>query len=613
MTVEQFALAFPEKGPRLGWLLGAGASAAAGIPTGFDMIVDFKTRLFCAQTKLPRREIDPGDPVWLERITAYFDGAHGMPPAGHPDEYAAAFEAVFPDPADRRTYIEDAVRRGTPSFGHRVFAGLITSRQVPCVFTTNFDPLVEQASVVADDLLPAAERVHLTVAAIDSAERAERCLRESAWPMLAKLHGDYKEDRLKNTGAELVAQDERLRGVLVRCCARFGLAITGYSGRDTSVMSALLDAAAPGSFPVGLYWFFRPGDQLLPAATELLERAAEASVAVYTIEVENFDELNGELDRQAALPDVLAEHIRGHRPAAAVHRVVLPTAEADNFPVLRCSALPLLSVPGTARRLALSRPATTPQLRDLLKEGNARGVIAGLGREASAFGFDERLLSALVSLGPRADGEIALDPAADSWALGLLYDALTRALARGRPLRPRLRRAGHTLVVVWPNPDRDDDAARRDRAQLERLARAYPDPLTGAVPGFGFPFAEAIRVRLEWHLDRWWCVFDPFTWVERPRLEPADPDGTDSPDSAARRRSGDATGDWRRERWATRRNREWAEIVDAWAHLLSPQGETTVRAIGVRDAPGIDAEFVVSDRTAWSRPTASHAWPGAAP
>ena len=29
------------------WLLGAGASASAGIPTGYDMITDFKKQLFC--------------------------------------------------------------------------------------------------------------------------------------------------------------------------------------------------------------------------------------------------------------------------------------------------------------------------------------------------------------------------------------------------------------------------------------------------------------------------------------------------------------------------------------------------------------------------------------
>lgn len=79
------------------------------------MIVDFKTRLFCERTGLPRGEVDATDPIWLERITAYFDGANGMPPVGDPGEYSSAFEAVFPDPRDRRTYIDKQVRRGTAS------------------------------------------------------------------------------------------------------------------------------------------------------------------------------------------------------------------------------------------------------------------------------------------------------------------------------------------------------------------------------------------------------------------------------------------------------------------------------------------------------------------
>ncbi len=404
----------------------------------------------------------------------YFDGAHGMPPAGDPEEYAAAFEAVLSDAPDRRSYIENAVRRGTPSFGHRVFAALIASRQVPCVFTTNFDPLIEQATVVADDLLPAADRVHLTVAAIDSAERAERCLREAAWPMLAKLHGDYKEDRLKNTGAELVAQDERLREVLVGCCSRFGLAVAGYSGRDTSVMSALADAARPGSFPAGLYWLMRSGDGLLPTVTDVLERASAVGVAAYTIEVENFDELASELDRQASLLGPLVDHVRRYRPAAAVQPVALPTVEADTFPVVRCSALPLLSLPRVARRLSLSTPATTPQLREMLREDHTWASIAGIGREAAAFGPDEQLVAALSPLGACVDGEVALDPATDSWALGLLYDGLTRPDARSAaapeapPVRPR-----SCCYMAWAR------TGRRRRQARPRPARAPRPRLSG--------------------------------------------------------------------------------------------------------------------------------------
>jgi len=46
LSPADFALMFNARSRQLGWFLGAGTSAAAGIPTGYDMIVEFKTRLF---------------------------------------------------------------------------------------------------------------------------------------------------------------------------------------------------------------------------------------------------------------------------------------------------------------------------------------------------------------------------------------------------------------------------------------------------------------------------------------------------------------------------------------------------------------------------------------
>ncbi len=73
-----------------------------------------------------------------------------------------------------------------------------------------FDPLIERSATIASDVLPVEEQVHLTVAALDSAKRAVRCMHESAWPLLVKLHGDYQSVRLKNTTAELQSQDAQL-------------------------------------------------------------------------------------------------------------------------------------------------------------------------------------------------------------------------------------------------------------------------------------------------------------------------------------------------------------------------------------------------------------------
>lgn len=592
LPIGEFGLRFGARASRLAWLTGAGTSAAAGIPTGYDMIADFKARLFAAATRVPRSQIDVGDPLWRDRITTYLDGTHGLPRAGDPSEYSVLFERAYPDPADRRAYIDAAVRRGTPSFGHRVLAALITARLAPCVFTTNFDPLIERAVVVADELLPAYERVHLTVAALDSNERAERCLRESDWPLLVKLHGDYQSERLKNTTAELANQDERHRRVLVEGCQRFGLLVVGYSGRDASVMAALHAALATDCpYPGGLFWVTRPGGTLFQAVQDFLDAAA-ARTEVALVEAENFDEFTADLACQIDLPAMLGEHVGASRPAARLQPVAFPTVEAGQFPALRCSALPVLAMPAAARCVRLAGPSTTSAVRELVRGVRPRPVVACVGDRVAAFGRDADLLTALAPLGARLDGEMPLDPRAESWALGLLYDALTRALAHGRPLRPMLRSSGHALVVAHLDASRSDERANRDRECLSPLVSAYGGSIDGIVPKVGAPFAEAIRMRLEWRLDRWWCVFDPYTWVD---VRTDDGPGTDG--------MVDAAADFRRERWAGRYNRAWSQILGAWAGLLAPdKPATTARSIGARGNPGLDATFSIGAVTAWGRP-----------
>ncbi len=158
------------------------------------MIADFKKRLFCQLSGTKLQEVDANDSIWNDHINHFFEARAVLPPPDDPTEYAKAFEAVYPTPELRRNYIEEAIRKGTPSFAHRVLASLMSTRRVPCAFTTNFDPLLEQATTITDQLLPAADRVHLTVAAIDSADRAALALGESR-PFLAKLHGDYQSVR----------------------------------------------------------------------------------------------------------------------------------------------------------------------------------------------------------------------------------------------------------------------------------------------------------------------------------------------------------------------------------------------------------------------------------
>lgn len=614
ISAGEFATAFALRPNLIAWFLGAGASAASGIPTGYAMIRDFKATIFCRENNLSRREIDTSDQVWIDRIDNFFRRTSLLPPDGDPTEYAAAFEAVYPQARHRRQYIDDAVSKGTPCFAHRVLGSLIAARKVDCVFTTNFDPLVEESAWSANSLLPTSDQARPTVAAIDSGERAMRCLSESDWPLVAKLHGDYQSVAIKNTGSELERRDEYMRHVLVEASKRFGMVFIGYSGRDTSIMEALtsvLRETAP--FPNGLYWATSSASQLLPAVTLFLERAHLAGVDVAVVECKTFDELAADVIKHVDLPPTLMKHVMQGRPAPRLVPVNLPDIEARSFPVLRYSALLIESLPRTARRMTLAQATTSPAVRALLKEQRCRAVVAANGHELAVFGKDEEVLAALAPLGPKLVGTMELDATKDSWALGLLYDALVKALARYRPVIPRFKRSGHSLVVTHPRAGEDRERAEKRIEDLAPLRTAYASALTGQIDKLLFPFQEGVFLKLEQIEERWWCGFEPYTFVDIPReTQPeqslasssnAEPDALGVPQE---RRAGDPAGDWRRERWAMRRNKEWAAIIDAWATMLTSTRDGAVRAFGLDDGAGIDAVFTVSRFTGWSRPGHHH-------
>ncbi len=591
ITGPQFASTFCLNPKQFIWFLGAGTSASAGIPTGYAMIQDFKKRLFCQISGVNPREVDANDPLWQNRIEFFLKTRNLLPPKNDPAEYATSFESIYPTAKERRLYIESAIKKGTPSFAHRVFASLITTKKIPLIFTTNFDNMIESSAVVTDQLITAENRANMTVAAIDNAGRAERCFSESSWPLLIKLHGDYQSDELKNTSDELKEQDTRLRDILVKACSRFGIIVAGYSGRDASVMKTLFDAMAQkGSFPGGMYWVARSSESILPQAMELLNAANLTKISTSIVESPTFDELAGDIVDIIDLPTELLRHVQESRPAPILRNVPLPRKEQSKFPILQCSAIPILTMPKVARRIEVNEAIRTDQARELLREAKIRKALAvSNGRDIVAYGSDKDLLRAFSPVGARLASTIELHPDIDSWALGLIYEALTKALCRLKPLLPRLRRRGHSIITAPSIPNEEKDRTDWRNALLKNLKDAYSSPLTGHVPACNFTYNEGIQIRIEQIVDQWWCVFEPFTHVEIP--ETAD--------------NYNYIKDWRRERWANRFNATWHSILSAWANIIAGDG-ATIHAIGLQNESGIDASFQLSPITAWSRPCHDH-------
>jgi hypothetical protein len=251
------------------------------------MIWEFKQLLYVSQRRVAFQSVaDLSNPAIRGQLQAHIDAAGTLPAAGSPDEYAGLFEAVYPAELDRRAFLDAKVTGAKPSYGHLALAVLMRAQRCRLVWSTNFDPLVADSCAKIFGTTGT-----LTTVALDSPDLARQVIAEGRWPVEVKLHGDFRSRRLKNTGDELRHQDARLRQLLVEACGRFGVVVAGYSGRDSSIMDTLEEAASrSGGFPAGLFWLHRGEDPPLPRVSALLARTVANGLEGALVRIENFDE-----------------------------------------------------------------------------------------------------------------------------------------------------------------------------------------------------------------------------------------------------------------------------------------------------------------------------------
>ena len=442
---DDFARRFSLRAANLMWLLGAGASASAGIPTASDMVWEFKQQLFISQRRVSQTSVaDLSSPAIRSQLQAHIDSLKTMPSPGDADEYAALFEAAYPAEQDRRIYVDAKVKGAKPSYGHLALATLMRAGLSKIAWTTNFDSLVADGCAKVYDGTGA-----LTTVALDAPDLASQSIGDGRWPIEIKLHGDFRSRRLKNTNDELRHQDERLRQVLIESCHRFGLVVAGYSGRDSSVMDALSQAVAqPGAFPSGLFWLHRGEEPPFARVEELLTLAEKAGVESALVRVENFDEVMRDLVRIAKGIDtsVLQSYATDRRRWSAA-----PNPQGNKgWPVVRLNALPVILSPTVCRRVVCTIGGYA--------EARAAVGLAGVDLPVA------RVRAGVLIYGTDADVRKALSPHGitefdlhtietkrlryDSGERGLMREALTHAICRERKLTSIRRSSSDLLIPV---------------------------------------------------------------------------------------------------------------------------------------------------------------------
>jgi len=76
---DDFARRFSLRAANLMWLLGAGASAAAGVPTAGDMVWEFKQQLFISQRRVsPQAVADLSSPGIRAQLQAHIDSSEAV-------------------------------------------------------------------------------------------------------------------------------------------------------------------------------------------------------------------------------------------------------------------------------------------------------------------------------------------------------------------------------------------------------------------------------------------------------------------------------------------------------------------------------------------------------
>ena len=502
MSYIEFLNIFKEKNKHFMWFLGAGASVSAGVPTAYNLITQFKINIFCKNTgENPKLFSDMSNNTTRQNLENYFI-VNNIIPSETENDYSYYFKLAYPSREIRREKIEEAVRGRTPSYGQEILASMMKMGLCRCIWTTNFDKLIEDA--VANLNGSTAE---LIVSTLESQNIAREAINNERWPLLVKLHGDFQSDNIKNIEDEL-SQDKEYRALLLEQCKRYGIIVIGYSGRDNSIMDVLDEALASGmGFPHGLYWLLKIGDKPCVRLQKLIFKAQNLKINAKIIEIQNFDETMSDLFKQFDnIPDDIKKYLNAKMPKATFPPLL---QQGKSFPVIRLNALPI-EIPLTAN-IVDCEIGGNKDIRDVIKQ--KQGNIAAIRKKEGVIGFGSKYELKRIfndyKLKSIKDYTIQDERVKNGQQeLNLIYQLLLKCFENTSPVVGKYRNHNYFLVI-----DRYK-IKPQVFAEWSINKKTIKEYLYGTIPKINLNWEQAIKIKLEYRYKRYWLLLEPKIWVE---------------------------------------------------------------------------------------------------
>lgn len=249
ITQEQLFLAVKDadkKGSsvRYGFILGAGASVASGIPSGYKLATKWY------------EEIE--DTIGEESLKAWTDTIDGFDVENIAASYTKIFKKRFEVDyhlgyQELQRYMDSA----TPSIGYSFLAQVLDKTANKFVITTNFDTMTEDALFGLGNAKPLVLG-HEVLSKFINAMSPTR-------PTIIKIHRDFLFDPY-NTDEQIEKLDEQWQESLKPVLTENAMIVLGYGGNDESLMHYLkqIDNRKP------IYWCYREEYELSDKIKELL-------------------------------------------------------------------------------------------------------------------------------------------------------------------------------------------------------------------------------------------------------------------------------------------------------------------------------------------------------